>query len=196
MPHALLEFSPTPITQAVTVVYSIKVHAPVVKFTVSTVLVPCCGLCPCHCGVSLKSSTMVLNTFSVASHTTGLFTVRGCAVTADTANNASIVKNFFIWYLSTSPIFFALDFLALQDPFRASASGARNKVFRPLHRAIYSMNDNTITRSNGSRYEYDADFDVYRRVPEPHELTHMGQYGWIYICVFVLAFGAVMTLGR
>ena len=93
--------------------------------------------------------------------------------------------------------FFYAGFLALQDPFRASASGARNKVFRPLHSGIYSMNDtNTITRPDGSRYEYDADFDVYRRVPEPHELTHMGQYGWIYICVFVLAFSAVMTLGQ
>ena len=59
------------------------------------------------------------------------------------------------------------------------------------------MNDtNTITRSNGQRYEYDADFDVYRRVPEPHELTHISKYGWIYICVFVLAFGAVMSLGQ
>ena len=56
------------------------------------------------------------------------------------------------------------------------------------------MDDTTITRSNGQRYAYDADFDVYRRVPDAQELTHMGQYGWIYICVFVLAVGAVMSL--
>jgi len=107
VPHALLEFSPTPITHAVMAVYSIKVHAPVLGLTVRTVLVPCSGFDPRHCGVSLKSSTIVLNTFSVASHTTGLFKVRDCAV--DVAVTASIIsraKKFFIWYLSTSPIFF------------------------------------------------------------------------------------------
>ena len=57
-----------------------------------------------------------------------------------------------------------------------------------------TMDDTTITRSNGQRYAYDADFDVYRRVPDAQEWTHVSQYGWIYICVFVLAFGAVMTL--
>lgn len=45
---------------------------------------------------------------------------------------------------------------------------------------------NTIIR-NGSRYEYDADFDVYRRVPEPSELTHMSQYGWIYVTAILCA---------
>jgi hypothetical protein len=54
---------------------------------------------------------------------------------------------------------------------------------------------NTIIR-NGSRYEYDADFDVYRRVPDPSELTHMSQYGWIYLCVFSLAISVYMTWGK
>ena len=79
MPQAEELFSPTPITQAITAVYSIKVHAPVLGLTVRTVLVPCSGVDPRHCGVSPNSSIMVLNTFSVASHTTGLFKVRGSA---------------------------------------------------------------------------------------------------------------------
>jgi hypothetical protein len=57
------------------------------------------------------------------------------------------------------------------------------------------MNNDIVVRSNGQRYEYDADFDVYRRVPEPHELTHMGRYGWIYISVLSLAISAYMTWG-
>lgn len=57
------------------------------------------------------------------------------------------------------------------------------------------MNDtDIITRPDGTRYAYDADFDVYRRIPEPQESTHMSQYGWIYICVFSLALSAYMTL--
>lgn len=57
------------------------------------------------------------------------------------------------------------------------------------------MENNIITRSDGSRYEYDADFDLYRRVPDAQELTHMGQYGWIYICVLSLAISVYMTWG-
>jgi hypothetical protein len=76
VPQAEELFSPTPITQAITLVYSIKVHAPVFGLTVSTVLVPCSGVEPRHCGVSPNSSSMVRNTFSVLSHTTGLFNLR------------------------------------------------------------------------------------------------------------------------
>ena len=48
------------------------------------------------------------------------------------------------------------------------------------------MNDNDIiTRSNGARYEYDADFDIYRRIPEYHELTHVQQWGWIYVSIIL-----------
>ena len=38
---------------------------------------------------------------------------------------------------------------------------------------------------NGREYEYDADFDVFRPVPEAQELTHMSQYGWIYFIAVV-----------
>jgi len=92
-PHAELEFSPTPITHAVMAVNSIKVHAPVRGLTVSTVLVPCSGFEPRHCGVSLKSSTMVLNTVAVASQVTGLFSTRGSAVTAVATRSNKPEKN-------------------------------------------------------------------------------------------------------
>jgi hypothetical protein len=46
---------------------------------------------------------------------------------------------------------------------------------------------------NGCKYEYDADFDVFRRVPEPHELTHMAKFGWIYFCVVAIAFSYYMA---
>jgi hypothetical protein len=54
-------------------------------------------------------------------------------------------------------------------------------------------NNNTITRPCGTRYEYDSDFDVYRRVPEPEELTHMAQFGWVYACVFSIIIAVVAT---
>ena len=56
------------------------------------------------------------------------------------------------------------------------------------------MNDNIIQRSNGQRYEYDADFDVYRRVPESHELTHLAQFGWIYVTTLLCAICYYVTM--
>jgi hypothetical protein len=55
-------------------------------------------------------------------------------------------------------------------------------------------NDNIITRPNGQRYEYDADFDVYRRIPKPEELTHTAKYGWIYACVILVICCAIVTM--
>jgi len=46
---------------------------------------------------------------------------------------------------------------------------------------------------NGHEYEYDADFDVFRRVPEPHEFTHMSQFGWIYFSIIALVIGYFVT---
>jgi hypothetical protein len=57
-----------------------------------------------------------------------------------------------------------------------------------------NTNTNTITRPNGSRYAYDADFDVYRRIPDPEELTHTSQYGWIYVCAVLVIISAVITM--
>lgn len=37
------------------------------------------------------------------------------------------------------------------------------------------------------RFRYDADFDHYVRVPEAKEQTHLAQFGWLYICVCILA---------
>ena len=99
-PQAVELFSPTPITQAITLVYSIKVHAPVLGLTVSTVLVPCSGVTPRHCGVSPNSSAMVLNTFSVLSQITGLFNLRvSAAASSVTVNRTAKIKKVFIWYL-------------------------------------------------------------------------------------------------
>jgi hypothetical protein len=47
--------------------------------------------------------------------------------------------------------------------------------------------DDNIIETNRGRFEYDPDFDYYRRVPEPKELTHLSQFGWVYICVGILA---------
>jgi hypothetical protein len=44
------------------------------------------------------------------------------------------------------------------------------------------------------RYEYDADFDVYRRVPEPRDLTHAEQFGWIYVTLILTAICYYVTL--
>jgi len=52
----------------------------------------------------------------------------------------------------------------------------------------------TTIEHNGRTYEYDADFDIFRPVPEPQEQTHMSQFGWIYICVAAMAFSYYMTL--
>jgi hypothetical protein len=38
---------------------------------------------------------------------------------------------------------------------------------------------------NGCKYQYDADFDVFRPVPEAHELTHISKFGWIYFVAVV-----------
>jgi len=54
-------------------------------------------------------------------------------------------------------------------------------------------NDYTITRSNGARYQYDADFDMYMRIPEPVEETHMLRWGWAYICLLTLVLSAYIT---
>jgi hypothetical protein len=44
------------------------------------------------------------------------------------------------------------------------------------------------------QFEYDADFDVYRRQPEPRELTHLSQFGWIYVTVVLTAICFYVTL--
>jgi len=46
--------------------------------------------------------------------------------------------------------------------------------------------DKDIIHTPKGRFEYDADFDMYRRLPEPRELTHLSQFGWVYICVCIL----------
>ena len=56
------------------------------------------------------------------------------------------------------------------------------------------MNDtNIITRSDGTRYQYDSDFDLYRRVQGPSELTHMAQFGWIYTCLVIIIIAVIVT---
>jgi hypothetical protein len=100
VPHALLDFSPTANTHAVVEVNSIMVHAPVVGFTVNTNCVPDSGLVPHHCGVSLNSSRITVNTRSLSSHVTGLFKRRGSAdaVMHSRVNNSIEISR--IWYLT------------------------------------------------------------------------------------------------
>lgn len=114
IPHRPVDFSPTAITQAITVVYSISVHDPVVKLTVSTISVPCCGLGPRHCGVSLKVPVTLLNTRSVVSQKTGLFNVRSSAGTVlEMISKHTAVKKFLMYRLfkrfrnaSASPVLY------------------------------------------------------------------------------------------
>jgi hypothetical protein len=55
---------------------------------------------------------------------------------------------------------------------------------------------NIITRPDGRRYEYDSEFDVYRRIPEPSELTHMGRFGWIYACLLSIIIATIVTYSK
>ena len=94
VPHGELDFSPTANTHAVSAVNSIKLHAPVVRFTVSTTCVPESGLGAHHSGVSLNSSRSTANTVSLASQVTGLCKrrVSAVAVTHNTANIMIIIS--------------------------------------------------------------------------------------------------------
>jgi hypothetical protein len=51
----------------------------------------------------------------------------------------------------------------------------------------------TTIEHNGRKYEYDADFDIFRPVPEPQEQTHMAQFGWLYLCILAVAFSYYMA---
>jgi hypothetical protein len=42
------------------------------------------------------------------------------------------------------------------------------------------MDKDTIER-NGAVYDYDADFDIYRRRPPAAEPTFREQFGWIFV---------------
>lgn len=44
------------------------------------------------------------------------------------------------------------------------------------------------------QFEYDADFDYYRRVPEATEQSHLSQFGWIYVCAVLTAICYYVTL--
>lgn len=47
--------------------------------------------------------------------------------------------------------------------------------------------DHNIIITPKGEYRYDPDFDHYVRVPEDREQTHLAQFGWLYICVCILA---------
>lgn len=51
-----------------------------------------------------------------------------------------------------------------------------------------------IIQTNRGRYLYDADFDVYRRLPEPKDLSHFQQFGWIYALAILTAVTYYVTL--
>jgi len=40
---------------------------------------------------------------------------------------------------------------------------------------------------NGYQYRYDADYDCYYRVYTREDLTHMNQFGWIYVTAILTA---------
>lgn len=47
--------------------------------------------------------------------------------------------------------------------------------------------DHNIIITPKGQYQYDPDFDIYRRVPEPGDQTHWQRYGWIYVFAVLLA---------
>jgi hypothetical protein len=48
------------------------------------------------------------------------------------------------------------------------------------------LDENTIIR-DGHTYYYDADYDCYYRRYTRLELTHMSQFGWIYVTAILCA---------
>jgi len=51
------------------------------------------------------------------------------------------------------------------------------------------MNDSyneTITR-NGQTYRYDPDYDCYYRVNTSADVSHINQFGWIYVTALLCA---------
>ena len=56
------------------------------------------------------------------------------------------------------------------------------------------MDNRDIIHTAQGHFEYDADFDVYRRQQEPKDLTHSQQYGWIYVTVLLTALCFFITL--
>ncbi len=55
-------------------------------------------------------------------------------------------------------------------------------------------NDHNLIITARGQYSYDADFDVYRRVPEPRDLSHFEQFGWIYVTLLLTALCFFVTL--
>lgn len=51
------------------------------------------------------------------------------------------------------------------------------------------MNDlyNETIVKNGNTYRYDPDYDCYYRVYTRKDLTHMNQFGWIYVTALLCA---------
>lgn len=55
-------------------------------------------------------------------------------------------------------------------------------------------NDHNLIITPKGQYEYDSDFDVYRRVLDPQELTLAQRYGWIAVTVLLTAVCFAVTL--
>ena len=53
--------------------------------------------------------------------------------------------------------------------------------------------EHIIDTPNG-RYRYDAEYDCYYRVYESGDLTHLSQFGWIYVCAVLTAICFYVTL--
>ncbi len=52
------------------------------------------------------------------------------------------------------------------------------------------MNNDLYNQSivkDGKTYRYDPDYDCYYRVYERSDLTHMQQFGWIYVVAILTA---------
>jgi len=57
------------------------------------------------------------------------------------------------------------------------------------------MDDRDIfIQTKQGQFEYDADYDIYRRRPEPRDLTHFQQFGWIYVLAILTVIAYYVTL--
>jgi hypothetical protein len=55
-------------------------------------------------------------------------------------------------------------------------------------------NDHNLIITPKGQYAYDADFDIYRRVPEARDLTHAEQFGWVYAVLILMVAAYGLTL--
>ena len=60
--------------------------------------------------------------------------------------------------------------------------------------SIYKLMDNNTIERNGVIYDYDADFDVYRRRPRSDPPSFGEQFGWVIATLVLIACCYLVTV--